>query len=91
MVTSEKLEKPKKKLYRTSDLWFATYLCTLEFVMIATELETLANGSKKTVFVFEIADEHLRIAKTQYFGGSGTVKARQFVDNLRNLKSLCHI
>jgi len=81
--------EPKKKLYRTSDIYFASYLCSLDFPMVTTENEKAPNGSRKVIFVFEIKDEHLRPAKTQFFGGTGTVKARKFVDNLRSLKSMC--
>ena len=80
--------KPKK-LYRSSDIYFAAYLCSMDFPLIATEDERAANGSKKVVFVFEMRDEHIRSAKTQFFGGNGTVKAQKFVSNLRSLKSMC--
>jgi hypothetical protein len=79
----------KAKLYRTSDIYFASYLCSLDFPLVTTESEGAANGSHKVIFVFEMRDEHLRSAKTQFFGGTGTVKARKFVDNIRSLKSMC--
>jgi hypothetical protein len=79
----------RNKLYRTSDIYFAAYLCALDFSLVTTETEKAINGSKKIVFVFEMRDEHLRSAKTQFFGGNGTVKARKFVDNIRSLKSMC--
>ena len=77
-----------KKLYRSSDIYFAAYLCSLDFNLIATEVEPGSNGGKKMVFVFEMRDEHIRNAKTQFFGGNGTVRARKFVDNIRSLKSM---
>lgn len=78
------------RLYRTSDIYFSAYLCSLDFPLEATEQEKTTDNQKKVVFVFKIADEHLRKAKTSFFGGMGTVKARKFVDNVRSLKSMCH-
>ena len=77
------------KLYRTSDIYFSAYLCSLDFPLEATESQQSPDGHKKVVFVFKATDEHLRNAKTGFFGGGGTVKARKFVDNIRSLKSLC--
>jgi hypothetical protein len=78
-----------KKLYRTSDIFFASYLCSMDFPLVATEDEKSPNGNKKVIFVFEMREEHIRHAKTQFFGGNGTVKAQKFVSNLRSLKSMC--
>lgn len=78
----------QKRLYRTSDIYFSSYLCALDFPLVTTETEKAPNGSKKIVFVFDMREEHLRSAKAQYFGGTGTVKARKFVDNIRSLKSM---
>ena len=81
----------ESRLYRTSDIYFAAYLCSLDFQLEATENEKNVEGHKKVVFVFNLTDEHLRRAKTGYFGGTATVKARKFVDNIRSLKSMCFI
>ena len=78
-------------LYRTSDIYFASFLCSLDFTLEATENKKNADGHKKVVFVFKIAGEHLRRAKAGYFGGTSTIKARKFVDNIRSLKSMCFI
>jgi len=78
------------KLYRTSDIYFGAYLCSLDFILEATEnAKSSTDGSRKMVFVFKVTDEHLRRAKTSYFSGTGTVKARKFVDNIRSLKQMC--
>ena len=77
------------KLYRTSDLYFASYLCAIDFPLKTTEQAVSANGGKKVVFVFSVPDVDLARIKAMYFGGSGTVKARVFVDHLKNLKLMC--
>jgi hypothetical protein len=79
----------KMTLYRTSDLYWSSYLAALDIPLEASEKE--GNGdSQKVVFVFKLPQEDLGRLKASYFGGSGTVKARKFVDCLRSLKSLCH-
>jgi len=77
------------RLYRTSDIYFASYLCSLDFSLVTTEVSKTSDGSKKVVFLFNIPDAELPKVKASYFGGGGTVKARKFVDNLRSLKSMC--
>ena len=77
------------RLYRTSDIYFASYLCSLDFSLVTTEVSKTSDGSKKVVFLFNIPDSELPKVKASYFGGGGTVKARKFVDNLRSLKSMC--
>jgi len=76
-------------LYRTSDLYFSSYLCALDIPMVASEMEG-GKDSPKVVFVFKIPRGDLPRLKTSYFGGTGTIKARKFVDSLRSLKSLTH-
>lgn len=83
--------KSNLRLYRTSDIYFAAYLCSIDFPLEATENEKNVEGQKKVVFVFKMTEEHLKRAKTGFFGGSATVKARKFVDNIRSLKSMCFI
>jgi hypothetical protein len=77
------------KLYRTSDIYFASFLCSVDFPLKTTESASTADGSKKVVFVFTVPDTDLARVKSLYFGGSGTVKARIFVDHLRSLKQMC--
>jgi hypothetical protein len=76
-------------LYRTSDLYFGAYLCALDIPLTASETDGQGD-TRKVVFVFKLPQEDLNRLKAQYFGGSGTVHARKFVDSLRSLKSLCH-
>ena len=77
------------RLYRTSDIHFAAYLCSIDFPLTTTEQENAANGHRKVVFVFTIPKNAVEKVKASFFGGTGTVKARKFVDNLRSLKSMC--
>lgn len=79
------------KLYRTSDIYFAAFLCSIDFPLHTTETDKTPDGSKKIIFVFNLPEAELPRVKAAYFGGGGTVKARKFVDNLRSLKSMCFI
>jgi len=82
-------EAATMKLYRTSDIYFASFLCAIDFPLKTTETATTADGGRKVIFVFSIPDADLSKAKALYFGGTGTVKARVFVDSLRSLKQIC--
>jgi hypothetical protein len=80
---------PNPKLYRTSDIYFASYLASLDFSLVTTERGQAPDGGTKVVFVFNVPEGELPKLKASFFGGTGTVKVRKFVDNLRSLKSLC--
>ena len=80
----------RTKLYRTSDIYFSSYLTSLDIPLKTTETER-TDGGKKVVFVFQMNDADLQRMKATYFGGTGTVKARRFVDNIRSLKSMCFV
>ena len=82
-------DKKNKKIYRTSDIYFAAFLGSVGFPLITTEKEKSPSGHNKVIFLFTIQDSDQARLKALYFGGSGTVKARVFVDNLRSLKSIC--
>ena len=87
-ASGSKTDSCKQKLYRTSDIYFSSYLASLDIPLKTTEIEK-TEGGKKVVFVFQLADADLQRMKATYFGGAGTVKARRFVDNIRSLKSIC--
>lgn len=80
----------KTCIYRTSDIYFSAFLASLDFSLVTTEQGKTLEGSRKVVFLFNVPEADLPRIKASYFGGTGTVKARKFVDNLRNLKSLCY-
>ena len=78
-------------LYRTSDIYFAAYLCAIDINLETTEDERNDNGGKKVVFVFRVPRKDLERLKASFFGGSGTVKCQKYIQHLRSLKSLCFI
>ena len=80
----------RRVLYRTSDIYFAAYLCSIELEMVTTEEESGNDGNRKLVFVFRVPNSDIGRLKASYFGGYATVKVRAFVDNLRALKSMVY-
>ena len=76
--------------YRSSDIYFCSYLASLDIPLLTTETEKAPDGGKKVVFLFRIKESDLQRLKSSFFGGTGTVKARRFVDNIRSLKSMTH-
>jgi len=84
-------ENGNEKLYRTSDIYFSAFLCSLDFKLEATESGKAGDGSRKVIFVFKMQLGHVNRVKASYFGGTATVNARKFVDNIRSLKSMCFV
>lgn len=86
-------EIPDKKeiSYSTSDIYFASYLCAIDIPMIETRSEDNDNGGKKIFFIFKVPKSNLNRLKAGYFGGSATVKVKDFVQSIRSLKSMCFI
>lgn len=84
------MPEKKKSLYRTSDIYFSAYLCSVDLEMMTTENETGNDGRRKLVFVFR-TDVDIGRLKASYFGGNGTVKVRKYVDNLKALKSMVYV
>lgn len=76
-------------LYRTSDIYFSSYLCALDIPLKTTETQANEGGRDKVVFVFSVPQADLQRLKVSYFGGSGTVHAHKFVQQIRSLKSMC--
>ena len=91
MNETENVESSKMKLYRTSDIYYSAFLTSLDIPLKTTETETMPDGGKKVVFVFQLPEADLQRLKASYFGGNGVVKARRFVDNIRSLKSMCFV
>jgi len=81
----------RDRMYRSSDIYFSAFLCSLDIPLITTEVERNPEGAKKVIFVFKLVDSDLQRLKTSYFGGTGTVKVKRFVDNIRSLKSMCFV
>jgi len=85
------MSSKKIALYRTSDIYFASYLLSMDLEMVTTEEESGGDGNRKLIFVFRIPEPDIRRLKASFFGGHATVKVRAFVDNLRALKSMVYI
>jgi len=77
-------------LYRTSDIYFSAFLMGMDMTLIEMEDGANDKGQPKKYFVFSVPDNEIKRFKAQYFSGSGTVKCRRFVDDLKNLKSMLH-
>ena len=79
------------KLYRTSDIYFSAFLMALGVSLKAAEKKPGNNGGQRVIFVLELNEESdLKRFKSAYFGNTGTVKARRFVDEIRALKQMCN-
>jgi len=76
--------------YKTSDIYFASYLCALDIPLERTEPEE-DGGKKKVLFIFKVPTKDMARLKASFFGGTGTVKAQKFVQSLRSLKSMCFV
>jgi hypothetical protein len=81
----------KKKIYKTSDLYFSAFLMGLDITLSEMEDGRNEKGHPKKLFVFILPENvDIKRIKAQFFGGSGTVKCRRFVDDLKNLKAMLH-
>ena len=78
-------------LYRTSDLYFAAFLCAMEIHMVGTEDEALPSNRKKVWFIFKLKRADVRKLKTSFFSGEGKVKAKLYSERIRSLKQLCFV
>jgi len=76
--------------YRTSDIYFSAYLMGMDMHFVAMEDGTNERGQSKKVFLFHVPKNEIDRLKAQYFSGTGSVKYRRFVDNLKSLKSMLH-
>jgi hypothetical protein len=74
--------------YSTSDIYFSAYLCTKGYSLVRSEKDS-DSVKRRVLFFFQIGNYQLEDAKQGFFSGKGTVKAKDFVSNLKNLKSAC--
>lgn len=88
-MAADQEQKDGKTLYRTSDLYFAAFLASIDVKMVTTEEEFLHNR-KKVYFVFSVKKGEFRRLKAEFFGGSAKVRAKRYADMIRSLKQLCH-
>ena len=70
--------------YKTSDLYFSAYLKTAGVRFIGTERE-----GQKVFFLFEKTDM-IRDLKREYFNRTARIPALNFVDEIRNMKSMTY-
>ena len=80
----------KMVLHRTSDIYFSAYLMCMGMSLIDLEEGKNDRGQPKKIFVFQVPQREVRRLKALYHGGTGTVKCRKFVDDLKNLKSMLY-
>lgn len=69
----------------TSDLYFAAYLMTAEVPFLKHQRK-----ERRVFFIFENSP-NMSDLRAQYFNKTAKVSARQYADNLRHMKSLCHM
>lgn len=88
---TEQQDNDKSILYRTSDIYFAAYLCAVDIPMETTEVDK-NSSNRKIIFIFRIpSKKDLERLKAGFFGGSANVQAMKFVQAIRSLKSLCFV
>ncbi len=71
--------------YKTSDLYFASFLKTAGVPLSGTEVE-----GKKIFFIFNDSGT-IKELKKEYFNRSALVPALTFVDEIRSMKALTHM
>lgn len=84
------MSSQKMIIYRTSDIYFCAFLMGLDIKLLSMEDGQNDKGQNKKFFVLSVPENEISRLKAQYFGGSGTVKCRRYVDDLKNLKSMLH-
>ena len=72
--------------FRTPDLYFAAYLQTAGVTMLKSERE---NSRVFFVFSTEVAD--IEELKTGWFNSTAKIPAMTFANNIKSLKSVCHM
>jgi len=72
--------------YRTSDIYFAAYLRVAGVPLLRTERDP---NTRRMFFVLEEA-EGFQDLKAQYFSRTAKVVALNYVDEIRNLKTLLY-
>ena len=85
------MQNKKMILYRTSDIYFSSFLSALDLDLVTTEKEKVNRDRKKVIFVFKVPEEDLGRLKTLFFGGSGTVKGLKYANALKTLKQMCFV
>lgn len=77
-----------KPLFKTSDLYFASFLKTAGFDLHS--IDKSPDGKKK-FFVFEDTNNLVSKVQTEYVNGQAKVSAKDLIDNIRALKTLTNM
>ena len=81
-------DEVEDNLYRTSDLYFASYLRVAGVTLVGTERE---RERGRVVFLFESGGVAvMRDLKRDYFTDRAKVAALSFVQMIRTMKTLTH-
>ena len=71
-------------MYKTTDLYLASYLDAVGFKVVGTE------GDRKKTFVFEQDAEAMKQEIIKFTNREATVEARALVDAIKNFKALTY-
>lgn len=74
------------KEFRTPDLYFAAYLQTA-----GVEMKRADRDSSRVYFVFDTSIANIDELKTGWFNNTAKVAAQPFANNIKSLKSVCHM
>lgn len=77
---------PGKNEYRTPDLYFAAYLQTA-----GVELKGTSRENNRVYFIFDTSIANIDELKTAWFNNTGKVPAQPYSNNIKSLKSMCHM
>lgn len=77
-----------KKTFKTSDLYFASFLKTAGFPLSDI---VKSNDGKRKLFVFEDTNGLITKTQTEYINGTSKVSAKDLIDNIRALKTLTNM
>jgi hypothetical protein len=72
-------------IYKTSDLYFASFLKAKGIILQATE-----KNDYKVTFLFQ-DDGSIKDLKKEYFNRQATITALDLVDEIRSMKSLTYM
>ena len=75
------------KEFRTADLYFAAYLQTAGVPLKRTDRES----GNRMFFVFDTSIANIEDLKVGWFNSTAKVSAQPFANNIKSLKSICHM
>lgn len=80
-----------ENIYKTSDIYLASFAIAKGYVMISTDKLRQQNKNRvKTFFAIKIQKKDLENLKTQFYSGQNdNVNVSRYTTALKNLKSVC--